>query len=1084
MKKRALSLFLACCMLVLTVPALILPAYGDGVLYTTKFEAKKDGSNAPTASLVDGVLMADFKGNWSLVKHEAGDWNASAPLNAIAATAGPLSAVASDCWFSDGKAIRLWDEVSGTGVIGYYYGGATRQDDWGASYSICPGPQEAVGYQYLAERKGTITITLDSLQYILKPEDNNADQANTAIMGIFVDGKMVWPNVGDNYGAPEKWDAVASHTEGTMNGRILETTGAFAKVENVVVQKGSKIEFLVRTTTKLWHGRGVAANMTVDYTSNYTSEVTFSSSYVTDGAAKITYHTEDDTVSYGGDWYTGIIDPKSTIVKFEKIIPNVGTRRETDGLAAITSAAYPSIVAHPTWSIWGWGSHPGAGGMNLASDKKEIGPSNCRTIATYFYEVKQDGEYNIYPSIEDFIAPGEEMDYNFCIMVNEKMVWPVYGGSWSYQADKVQGGIFENDGMWYNITSETTLDELNNALAGFFINVKKGDRVEFCVRGGKNAEAYFTPQAPYWVKLYPKFDAIALSDTETAPRAVNFYDHGELLQANFPVGGSTYLMPEYTGKNMFCGWDINGDGVADALPGQSVTLPAGNAIAVQAVSLLTTTKLTKNWPTVSADGETTFNGNWVVGVLNADGTYEPFRVLNEWDILTVSGSPWGGTGGGLYMNAGSFGKIAFSGATAEGAWVSNIRYTTEYSGKVTLDFDKLIARREVNDDTPADYIAYNLAIYQNGKKIWPASGDWYVYQSEEICSDQAKDINILEKVRTEAPFPANIAVAAGDTIEFRIQQGNANSWMFYSEPVVTYTELSTSAAITADSVTVGKNIGLNFYVQGISLAENSKVGLEYFTTEPGADFAGGIKMGAGEAGIGDTYKFSYTGLAAKQMADTIWVRPYVETDGNVVYGAVTAHSVRGYADRALKGNDAVLNRLLVALLNYGTNAQSLLDYNRENLANANLSSADKQVPELDPTTLDNAYAQSGTDGKITSVALILDNQLGFKFLTAKKDGATNYKLEIADNASFTGAQTIDMAATEDGDEYKAIAYLSYADLGKTWYVRVTVDGTAGATLTYNVDAYMVRMLDEATDGLYYLMCALDQLKLAAAAYLA
>ena len=301
---------------------------------------------------------------------------------------------------------------------------------------------------------------------------------------------------------------------------------------------------------------------------------------------------------------------------------------------------------------------------------------------------------------------------------------------------------------------------------------------------------------------------------------------------------------------------------------------------------------------------------------------------------------------------------------------------------------------------------------------------------------------------------------------------------------MTYTELSTAAAIVADSVTVGKNIGLNFYAQGISLAENSMVGLEYFTTEPGADFAGGIKMGAGEAGIGGTYKFSYTGLAAKQMADTIWVRPYVETDGNVVYGAVTAHSVRGYADRALKGNDAVLNRLLVALLNYGTNAQSLLDYNRENLANANLSSADKQVPELDPTTLDNAYAQSGTDGKITSVALILDNQLGFKFLTAKKDGATNYKLEIADNASFTGAQTIDMVATEDGDEYKAIAYLSYADLGKTWYVRVTVDGTAGATLTYNVDAYMVRMLDEATDGLYYLMCALDQLKLAVAAYLA
>ena len=77
------------------------------------------------------------------------------------------------------------------------------------------------------------------------------------------------------------------------------------------------------------------------------------------------------------------------------------------------------------------------------------------------------------------------------------------------------------------------------------------------------------------------------------------------------------------------------------------------------------------------------------------------------------------------------------------------------------------------------------------------------------------------------------------------------------------------------------------------------------------------------------------GIAAREMADVIYMRAYVEIDGVEYYSDLITYSVVQYVkDRITNSNctEAQLN-MYKAMLDYGTAAQILLDYNTENLAN-------------------------------------------------------------------------------------------------------------------------------------------------------
>ncbi len=86
--------------------------------------------------------------------------------------------------------------------------------------------------------------------------------------------------------------------------------------------------------------------------------------------------------------------------------------------------------------------------------------------------------------------------------------------------------------------------------------------------------------------------------------------------------------------------------------------------------------------------------------------------------------------------------------------------------------------------------------------------------------------------------------------------------------------------------------------------------------------------------------FKYTGLAAKQMTDDIYVRAYIPgEDGNAQYGDVHKYSILQYAYNKLgKTGTASTNpkliKMLNAMLEYGAAAQEYHNYKLDRLANA------------------------------------------------------------------------------------------------------------------------------------------------------
>ncbi|MBQ8351282.1 MAG: hypothetical protein IJY20_04475 [Clostridia bacterium] len=809
------------------------------------------------------------------------------------------------------------------------------------------------------------------------------------------------------------------------------------------------------------------------------AEVAFTSSFYEEAqAGKITYDAEAQTVAYGGAWQAAILAPGNYA---PIILDRMNPRMEGDdaeGYWAITPTANEGINANG-WSQWWWGSLPGAGLMNL--ETYTIGFSNPQGISTYVYTVTEEGEFDISMEIDNFVAPVDENNQFFMsIMVNEKMVWPSYGGTYRYAITPDSSGnvaqtIFQGDGNWYKVTPETTIETLNEALSSLSARVKEGDRIEVCYR-----------LAPYTTYVHAEATAMPkiTGTVATGERAIQYLaicENGEVLSTSKIEGGAVVL-PEYTGTQLFRGWDVNGDGVADIRAGATLDATTFDADIIYANAVTVgTTKWADHIPTLDANNMPIFTGNWQTGVFDTStGTFALFGAeADAYRIITTSGSVWGGAGGGLYVDNG---KIAFSGCTAEDSFMNEINYTAEYSGNVQFDLDKLVLRRE--GAKAEDYISFNFAVYVNDEKVWPADADMFNITSPNMYSDATCDYDGLADIKAGG-FPLSMTLEKGDVVSLRTQLGNANNWMAYIHPTVTYQTLNeTPLAVSAD-VTIGTDLGLNFYVEIVAPREGVQAGLEYWTNKPSS--AQILRGGTPLEGIYDEttgfYKFTYGDLSAKEMTKLIYVRPYSYVgEEDIIYGDIVPFSIQMYADKAF-GRSAKLDKVLATMLTYGGNAQSNFGYGMQNMANANVP-ADLR-PGIFNGLLNDVYAQGEGENPITGASLLLDNQLGFKFTIGNIEGAEKYVLEFADNPEFTDAVTVDMVTTKEGLEQKASVFVNLSELDKTYYVRVVVDEVPGATLTYSMESYVARISNtDCSEGMYQVLISLVQFSRAIEEYLA
>lgn len=242
------------------------------------------------------------------------------------------------------------------------------------------------------------------------------------------------------------------------------------------------------------------------------------------------------------------------------------------------------------------------------------------------------------------------------------------------------------------------------------------------------------------------------------------------------------------------------------------------------------------------------------------------------------------------------------------------------------------------------------------------------------------------------------------------------------------------------SATLGGNIGLNFYAFVSDEILNNKDAYVLFTFAnetvkvPVSEAVAAVRNGD------EVYRFTCP-VTSKNMTDEVTAQLM---EGNTAISNAVSKSVKSLAAfliRTYKDSDPELVDLMKAMLNYGAAAQVLFNYKTDNLANADLSDADKALGDADASAY--AYVKAGSEDGIA-----LDQA------TLWLDTNTNIRIYF----KLTGNKTIDQYTfTIDGKEVTPV------QKGNQYYIE---SESVGA---HNLD----KMFTFAVGGLSVKFCALS-----------
>ncbi len=255
------------------------------------------------------------------------------------------------------------------------------------------------------------------------------------------------------------------------------------------------------------------------------------------------------------------------------------------------------------------------------------------------------------------------------------------------------------------------------------------------------------------------------------------------------------------------------------------------------------------------------------------------------------------------------------------------------------------------------------------------------------------------------------------------------------------------AAFTNGSASLGGNLGLNFYFalsEDLANAQDAKVVFTY---------AGGTaEMSVGEAKYDseyDDYRFTIE-LNAKQMTDKVTAQVYV---GDQPVGEAKEYSIQQYAQNMLAKSTTTeeVKTLLKAMLNYGAAAQLQFNYKTDDLANAVLEAADRELADVDTSALPQRVV-TGTSEVLTfnGCSLLLGSGTSVRayFL---------YSGNNIDEVTFTVNGETVKPVYLDGEYYVELTNIAASDLSEM--ITFVADGI---TVEYNAMAYVRSKLDGTT----------------------
>ena len=283
--------------------------------------------------------------------------------------------------------------------------------------------------------------------------------------------------------------------------------------------------------------------------------------------------------------------------------------------------------------------------------------------------------------------------------------------------------------------------------------------------------------------------------------------------------------------------------------------------------------------------------------------------------------------------------------------------------------------------------------------------------------------------------------------------GNAKSFTFTAE----YASESPAVSLYGRSITLKDNIDVNYYMEMSDSVFEHDAYLEFKI--------GGqtYKINAYDAAeVNENgkilYKFSCP-VNAAQMSDTIETRIVIDNNTKEEY----SYSVKEYASELLsKSNEypAETVKLVKALLNYGTAAQTFFKYNTDKPANGILSDADKAVDAADFDAYKAVIKADSANGQNNGLSyygssLICKSEMTVRhyFILDNGSDINNYKFSYIDADGYEVSLTPKKAS--DGGVYCVdISGIMACSLNKNYVCRVTgMDSSQIIELDYGPLSY-------------------------------
>ena len=202
------------------------------------------------------------------------------------------------------------------------------------------------------------------------------------------------------------------------------------------------------------------------------------------------------------------------------------------------------------------------------------------------------------------------------------------------------------------------------------------------------------------------------------------------------------------------------------------------------------------------------------------------------------------------------------------------------------------------------------------------------------------------------------------------------------------------------------------------------------------------------------------GIHAKYLGDTVYLAIYAKlSDGSYAYSKLAGYSAVQYATSQLKNSsDTALKQLVVAMLNYGAEAQLYFGHNTGALANASLTAEQKALPTAYHSGMVSAVPSAPTDKQGVFV-----NNSGF----SSRKPAISFEGAFCINYFFTPKYAPDSGITLyywSAEDYNANSVLTAANAtGKfklegsgTGEYRGDITGIAGLAMATAVYGYQAK----------------------------